>query len=507
MSGFKEFDRFDGLGLAALVRDKEVSPSEICEEAITRIERVNPQLNAVITPMYDIGRKMLQEPLPEGPFSGVPFLLKDIKEEFAGTRLTKGSKAYKNYVSTHDSEMVIRFKRSGLVFLGKTNTPEFGLMGVTEPELHGPTRNPWNTAHTPGGSSGGSAAAVASGMVPIASGNDGGGSIRIPSSCCGLFGLKPTRGRNPTGPEVGEVWQGAVVSHVITRSVRDSAAMLDATQGPDAGAPYVIQPPERPYLEEVERDPRTLRIAFSTASPLGSVVHPACVQAVEEAARILETLGHKVEEARPDIDGKAIARSYLAMYFGEIAADIEEMKSYLGRNPKSSDVEPLTWTLGLLGRTFSAGDFVMKKRQWGIAARAMGRFHEQYDLYLTPTLAYPPARIGELQPKPYERLAMKVVNTLGLGRIVKASGLPDQIAEKNLSRTPFTQLANLTGQPAMSVPLHWTGDGLPVGVHFMAPFGDEATLFRLAGQLEKARPWFEKHAPVWAGANTLEQDL
>jgi amidase len=499
MSGFKEFDRFDALGLAALIRKKEVSPSEVCEEAVRRIEQVNAQLNAVITPMYDMARKTLQGPVPEGPFSGVPFLLKDIKEEFAGAVLTKGCKAYKNYVSTHDNEMVRRFKRSGLVVLGKTNVPEFGLMGVTEPELHGPARNPWNTAHTPGGSSGGSAAAVASGMVPMASGNDGGGSIRIPSSCCGLFGFKPTRGRNPTGPEAGEVWQGAVVSHVITRSVRDSAAMLDATQGADAGAPYVIQPPERPYLEDMERDPGALRIAFTTASPLGGPVHPACVQAVEEAARELESLGHKVEEARPEVDGRAIARSYLVMYFGEVAADMEDMASYLGRKPKPSDVEPLTWTLGLLGRTFSAGEFVVHKREWGIAARAMGRFHEHYDLYLTPTVAYPPSRIGELQPKSQERLLMKVVNALGLGRMVKASGLTDQIAEKSLSRVPFTQVANLTGQPAMSVPFHWTGDGLPVGVQFMAPFGDEATLFRLAAQLEKARPWFEKHAPVWAG--------
>ena len=231
MSGFKEFDRFDGLGLADLVRKKEVTPSELCEEAIRRIEQVNPKLNAVILPMYDIARKAVQEGLPEGPFTGVPFLLKDIIEEYAGVPLTMGSRAFRNYVPAQDTEMVIRFKKSGLVILGKTNVPELGLLAVTEPELHGPTRNPWNTGHTPGGSSGGSAAAVASGMVPLASGNDGGGSIRIPASCCGLFGLKPTRGRNPLGPNVGELWQGAVVSHVITRSVRDSAAMLDADPG------------------------------------------------------------------------------------------------------------------------------------------------------------------------------------------------------------------------------------------------------------------------------------
>jgi amidase len=498
MSLFKDFDRYDGLGLAELVRKKQVSPSELCEEAIRRIEQINPKLNAVVTPMYDIARKAVQAGLPEGPFAGVPFLLKDIIDEYAGVPLTMGSKAFRNYVPAQDSEIVVRYKRSGVVILGKTNVPELGLLGITEPILHGATRNPWNTAHTPGGSSGGSAAAVASGMVPLASGNDGGGSIRIPASCCGLFGLKPTRGRNPLGPMIGELWQGAVVSHVITRSVRDSAAMLDAVHGPDAGAPYMIPPPERPYFQEMEREPASLRIAFTSASPIGTPVHQECIKAVEEAAKLLEKLGHKVEEAQPDVDGKAALKSYLTMCFGETAAVFEDMKTVLGRKASLSDVEPLTWTMGLLGRTLSARDFAKAKREWGIAGRAMGRFHQKYDLFMTPTLAYPPVRIGELQPRPYERLAMKVVNALGLGVILTATGIVDQMAEASLSKLPFTELANLTGQPAMSVPLHWTADGLPVGVHFMAPFGEEAMLFRLAAQLEKERPWFDKRAPVWA---------
>jgi amidase len=499
MSLFKDFDRYDGLGLAELVRKKQVSPSELCEEAIRRIEQLNPKLNAVVTPMYDIARKAVQAGLPEGPFAGVPFLLKDIIDEYAGVPLTMGSKVFRNYIPTQDSEMVVRFKKSGLVILGKTNVPELGILGITEPELHGPTLNPWNTDHTPGGSSGGSAAAVASGMVPLASGNDGGGSIRIPASCCGLFGLKPTRGRNPLGPMIGELWQGAVVSHVITRSVRDSAAMLDSVHGPDAGAPYMIPPPERPYFQEMEREPASLRIAFTCASPIGTPVHQECIKAVEEAAKLLEKLGHKVEEAQPDVDGKAALKSYLTMCFGETAVVFEDMKTVLGRKASLSDVEPLTWTMGLLGRTLSARDFAKAKREWGIAGRAMGRFHQKYDLFMTPTLAYPPVRIGELQPRPYERLAMKVVNALGLGVILTATGIVDQMAEASLSKLPFTELANLTGQPAMSVPLHWTPEGLPVGIHFMAPFGEEAMLFRLAAQLEKARPWFEKRAPVWAG--------
>ncbi|MBN1102104.1 MAG: amidase [Deltaproteobacteria bacterium] len=498
MSGFKEFARFDAIGLAELIRRKEVSPEEVCEEAIGRIERLNPKINAVVTPMYDLARKRLREPLPDGPFAGVPFLLKDIIEEYAGVPLTKGSRAFRNYVPASDSEMVKRYKESGVVVLGKTNTPEFGLMGVTEPELHGPTRNPWSTEHTPGGSSGGSAAAVASGMVPMASGNDGGGSIRIPSSCCALFGLKPTRGRNPTGPRVGELWQGAVVSHVITRTVRDSAAMLDFTQGPESGAPYIIPEPVRAYREEIQREPGSLRIAFNTVSPIGTAVHPECVRAVQETVRLLESLGHKMEEDRPEVDGHALARSYFTLYFGEVAADIRELRTVLCRKPKPADVEPLTWTLGLLGRTFSAGDFVAAVREWGIAGRAMGCFHESYDLYLTPTLAHPPVKIGDLQPTAFERVLMNVVNATGLGLVLKHSGITDEMAKTSLSKMPFTQLANLTGQPAMSVPLHWTPDGLPCGVQFMAPFGDEAVLFRLAAQLEKAKPWSARHCRVWA---------
>ena len=498
MDRFREFDQYDGLGLAELVRKKEVSPEELCEESIARIEAVNPKLNAVITPMYDLARQAARRALPDGPFTGVPFLLKDLLAAFAGVPLTMGSKAYKDYVPAEDSETVKRFKKVGVLILGKTNTPEFGLLGYTEPELHGPTRNPWNVHHTPGGSSGGSAAAVASGMVPLASGGDGGGSIRIPSACCGLFGLKTTRGRNPTGPEVGAIWQGAVIEHVLTRTVRDSAAMLDATQGPDVGAPYVIPPPERPYLEEIGQNPGHLKIAFTTQSPLDTPVHPECVKAVTETVDLLEELGHQVEEAEPDTDGPTLAMSYLAMYFGEMAADIEELETVLGRKAQQTDVEPLTWTLGLMGRTYSAGYFVKAMREWGKASRAMGRFHLDYDLYLTPTLAYPPVKIGELKPKPAETLALKVINALRLGRLVKFSGMMDKLAIESLSKTPFTQLANFTGQPAMSVPLHWTSDGLPCGSQFIGRFGDEATLFRLAKQLEEARPWFDKRPPVRA---------
>jgi amidase len=494
MGGFKEYDQYDGLGLAELVKKKEISAAEICEEAIVRIERVNPALNAVITPMYDLAREAVQNNLPDGPFAGVPFLLKDLLGDFAGVPQTMGSKALKN----RDSELVTRYKKAGLVILGKTNVPEFGLLGYTEPELHGPTRNPWNTDHTPGGSSGGSAAAVAGGMVPMASANDGAGSIRIPASCCGLFGLKVTRGRTPNGPIHGRTWQGAVVEHVISRSVRDSAAILDATQGADAGAPYVIPPPELPYMKEIEQSPGPLRIAFSTQSPIDTAVHPECIQAVEHTVGLLEKLGHNIEEAQPEVNGQALAKGLIILYSGEIAALVDDLALILKRKAKPSDVETSTWTLGLLGRTYSAGQFVKAKREWELAARIMGQFHETYDLFLTPTLAYPPVKIGELAPKPGERVLLKVINSLRLGRLLTASGVIDKMAVENLSKTPFTQLANFTGQPAMTVPMHWTPDNLPCGVQFMGRYGDEATLLRLAAQLEKTQPWIEKRPSIFA---------
>ncbi len=499
MSGFKEFDRYDALGLSELVRTKQVTASELCEEAISRIEKINPLLNAVVTPMYEQGRVAAAGKLPDGPFRGVPFLLKDLTSAYAGVPLTCGCKARKFCVPDRDSEMVSRYKNTGVVILGKTNTPEFGLLGITESELLGPCRNPWGTDHTPGGSSGGTAAAVAGGIMPMAAGGDGGGSIRIPSAYCGLFGLKPSRGRNPSGPDQGREWQDAVQEHVLTRSVRDSAAMLDAVHGPALGAPYEIRPPEKPYLEEIHRDPGQLIIALNTESPLGTPVHPDCVMAAEDAAKLLEDLGHRVERDQPDVDGKMLAQSYLTMNFAEVAANIRELKGVLRRKPKSSDMESLTWTLGLLGEYFSSGHLVEALRFWDLAGYRIGVFFQKYDLYLTPTTAYPPARIGELAPKATERALIKVVNVLRLGWLLNATGVVDSLAEKNLARTPFTQVANLCGLPAMSVPLYWTAEGFPSGVQFIAPFGEEGRLFRLAAQLEKARPWYEKRPPVWAG--------
>ncbi|MFZ5563217.1 MAG: amidase [Thermodesulfobacteriota bacterium] len=498
MQGFFDYDQYDATGLAGLVRGKEVTPLELCDAAIARIEAVNPKINAVIHTMFDKARQAARSPLPEGPFTGVPFLLKDLLAAYAGEPFTQGCRGYRNFIPDHDSELVQRYKKAGLVVLGKTNTPEFGLLGVTEPELHGPTRNPWDTERSPGGSSGGSAAAVASGMVPMASGGDGGGSIRIPSAWCGLFGLKPGRGRVPNGPDHGEFWQGAAQEHVLAKSVRDSAAMLDAICGPAPGDPYIIAGPARPYLEEVKTEPGKLKIGFSTGSPIGMPVHEECVKAVHAAARLLADLGHAVEEKAPAVDGPALARSYFVMYYGEVAADIEQMEKDLNRRATRKDVEALTWTLGRLGKTFSACDFVSAKRQWNRAARAMARFFAEYDLYLIPTTAQLPPVIGANRLSFFERAGSAVIHALGLEKLLIASGMVEKTGYRSLALTPFTQLANLCGLPAMSVPLHWSANGLPCGCQFVAPSGGEALLFRLAGQLEQAAPWRDRIPPLHA---------
>jgi len=490
-----EYISHDALGLAELVRRGETTSSELLEVAVRRAERLNPRLNAIVTPMYDEGRRIVDRGV-DGPFAGVPLLLKDLLHAYAGFPLSSGSAALCEWKPPLDSTFVRRLRRAGLVVFGKTNTPELGIVAVTEPEVFGPCRNPWNLDHTPGGSSGGSAAAVAAGITPIAAANDGGGSIRIPAACCGLFGLKPSRGRVPTGPYFGEVWDGAVVDHVLTRSVRDSAGALDATRGFEAGAPYGIMEPERPYLEEVDRPVERLRVAFSTRSPIGTPVHPDCVQAVHSAARLLEELGHEVVEAEPSIDGRAVIRSYLTMYYGEVAADLEMARSLVGGRKVRRGFEERTKMLAAIGRILPAATFVEAKRSWNTFAREMGRFHRRHDIYLTPALARPPVRVGEVAPGVAEKLGMKLARALRAGRLLLAAGIIDRIAEENLALVPFTQLANLTGQPGMSVPLHWSAEGLPCGVQCMAAFGSEDLLIRLAAQLEEARPWFHRLPPL-----------
>ena len=468
MAVFKEYDQYDALALAELVRRKEVKPIELVEAAVERIESCNPALNAVVTEMFDLAREQAEGTLI-GPFAGVPFLLKDIGPKYANVRMTFGSKSLAHMVPGYDSELTARLKNAGLLIIGKTNTPEFGLLPVTEPELHGPTRNPWNLDCTPGGSSGGSAAAAAARMVPMAHGNDGGGSIRIPASCCGVFGLKPTRGRNPLGPDFGDVYSGLVCDHALTLSVRDSAALLDATSGPDLGDPYWAPPPARPFLEETTLDPGRLRIAYTFKPSREDLpVHPDCIEAVKSTVSLLAELGHEVSQDGPVLPGDILAQAFTAIWTAGVVMTMDAV----GRGaPKSELFEPLTWACYEAGKKISGADYMNAVAALQAMGRTMARFLTGYDLLVTPTLAQPPVPLGSFTP---------------------SEEAPFKAMGKTAEFAAFTPIANGTGQPAMSVPLYWNKDGLPIGVQFIARFGEEGTLFRLAAQLEQARPWKDK---------------
>jgi amidase len=473
-----ELSVLDATAQALLVRRGEVKAIELVDAAIERIERLNPVLNAVVTPMFDLARKAASGPLPNGPFAGVPFLLKDLVAEYAGVPITEGSAFLAGrYVSDHDSRLVERYKRAGLIVLGKTNTPEFGILPTTEPRLFGPCRNPWDSGRTTGGSSGGSAAAVAAGLVPMAHANDGGGSIRIPASCCGLFGLKPTRGRNPLGPDFGEIVSGLVAEHAVTRSVRDSAALLDATAGVDPGDPYWAPPPRRPFLQEVGAPPGRLRIAFTTKASSGAPVNEECVSAAREAAALLVELGHEVVEASPEVDGEQLTRGFMTLWSAGCAWTIDDWARRIGRTPTAEQFEALTWALYEWGSQSKAPAYLLALQDLQRMARDIARFFAHYDVWLTPTLGEPPVPLGS-----FDSTADDPLNGL----------------RRSAAFVPFTPLANVTGQPAMSVPLYWNRDGLPVGTHFMGRFGDEATLLRLAAQLEAARPWAGRRPPLFA---------
>jgi amidase len=461
----------DATAQAELVRKKEVQPLELVEAAIERIERLNPALNAVITPMYDLARARATGKLPDGPFRGVPFLLKDIMASYAGVRMAMGSKVLQNFVPDHDSELVKRLKSAGLIVLGKTNTPEFGILPTTEPEIFGASRNPWDIKRTTGGSSGGAAAAVAAGMVPMAHANDGGGSIRIPAACCGLFGLKPTRARNPLGPDFGDVISGLVVEHALTRSVRDSAALLDATAGPDVGDPYWAPPPERRFLKEVGADPGKLKIAFSSRAATGVKVHADSVSAVESVAALCADLGHEVVEAALDLNGEVVAYAFTVLWSAGCGSTVKALGS------TQTQVEPLTWALKEMSDNFSAADYIHALMTLQRLSRDVARFFLDYDVLLTPTLAEPPVLLGTFDAPPDN---------------------PLQALERAAAFACFTPLCNMTGQPGMSLPLFWNADNLPIGTHFAGRFGDEATLFRLAAQLEEAKPWADRRPPVSA---------
>lgn len=491
-----EYLRHDASALAACVGRGEVPARELLALARAQMARVQPRINALLRPLDALAETQLERP-SSGPLAGVPFLVKDCVLDVAGVPTSYGSRSMRGVVPTEHAAPLRRLLDAGLVVFGKTNLPEFGLKGVSDSREFGSVANPWNVAHVAGGSSGGSAAAVAAGVVPMAGGDDGGGSLRIPAACCGLFALKPSRGRISNGPGYGEVWYGASTEGVISRSVRDSALALDLLTGPEPGDPCVAATPAEPFAHAMQRPPRRLRVAFSTASPIGTPVHAEAVAAVHGAARLLESLGHEVEEAAPAIDGQAVAQAYVHLYFGQVPATVDWARA---RGARRGDFELLTRVMATLGRTVSAPVLTAHLLRWNEFARELGAFYRRHDVWLTPTLARPPLRHGEIDPPRWQQLALAGLQGSGLlallGRAGLLRGTIDQLARENLAPYPFTQLANLTGTPAMSVPLHWTADGLPLGVHIGAAMGDEATLLQLAAQLEAAQPWFDRLAPM-----------
>jgi amidase len=471
-----ELAGIDATGQAQLVRDGEASPAELVDAAIERIEALNPELNAVIHPLFDKARAEAAGTLPDGPFRGVPFVLKDLGAHSAGDPFHEGTKFAKEagYRSTHDTELMARFRRAGLVLVGKTNTPELGILPTTEPEAYGPTRNPWDTDRSTGGSSGGSAAAVASGMVTVGHANDGGGSIRIPASCCGLVGLKPTRARTSYAPDFGDVMGGLVNDHVVVRTVRDCAGLLDAIAGAAPGDPYVAPAPERPFLDEVGADPGRLRVGMMTTAPGKQwELHADVVAATEAAGRLLESLGHTVE---PDsypagLDDPGNIAHFLVRWTSGVAWALRWWEERLGRSIGPDDVEACTWALAEMGKTHSGADLFVALEKNQLAAREAAAWHADHDLLLTPTLGEPPTRIGEYAPDP-ENPAMPIVRATPIAS--------------------FTASANITGQPAISLPLHWADDGMPIGVQLVAAYGREDLLLRVAAQLEEAQPWADR---------------
>jgi amidase len=471
----KEYGKYDGVGLADLVRTKQVSASELLDEAIARTEKVDPAINAVVVRHDDHARRQIDKGLPDGPFSGVPFLLKDL-DLIEGTRTTFGASVFKDNVADHTGTLAQRFLKAGLTIFGKSASPEFGLLPTTECRLFGPTRNPWNLAHSSGGSSGGAAAAVAARIVPVAHASDGGGSIRIPASASGVFGLKPSRARNPLGPDRGEGWGGFACGHVVSISVRDSAVMLDAVCGPEASSPYVAPPPERPFAQEVGRDPGKLRIAFSDKSPYGDPIDPEIAAAVRDVATLLAGLGHHVEERAPGLaadPGPVMG----AIVGANTALSVRLAEQRFGRAMTADDFEILTLAMARNAQAQTATDYVAAQLAAFQISRGLAAFFASVDVFLCPTLCTPPLRIGELNPMSED---------------------PAHILPILRRYMPGTSMFNMSGQPAMSVPLAWNKAGLPLGMMFAARFGDEATLFRLAAQLEQARPWKDKLPPVCA---------
>jgi amidase len=471
----------DATAQAELVREGEASPSELVEAAIGRVESLNGELNAVIHPLFDEALEAAAGELPDGPFRGVPLLLKDLGPALAGHPMHLGMRVLKEagFRAPLDTYLAQRFRDAGFVTVGRTNTPELGILPTTEPDAYGATHNPWDVSRSPAGSSGGSAAAVASGMVPIAHANDGGGSIRLPASACGLVGLKPTRQRVSMGPLVGDRMSGLSVDLAVSRSVRDTAAVLDAVEGAAPGDPYVAPPPARSYTEEVGADPGQLRIGLATKPFLDVTPDPAVVQGARDAAELLASFGHSVEESAPaGIESFDVVDTFLTRWMAGQGATLDELGPLVGRPIGPDDVEPLTWALAEEGRRRSAAQYLEAVSQHQLVTRMVAGWHESgFDLMLTPTM-------GEL-PTP-------------LGAFDDSGPNPMAVIDRGVQTAAFTAVFNVTGQPAISLPLHWSEEGLPVGVQLVAPYAREDLLIRVASQLEEARPWTERKPPTFA---------
>jgi len=472
MAHFTDYDAHDALGLAELIRRREVSAPEVLEAAIARVEARNPALNAVVHSFFDEARATAAQPL-HGPLAGVPFMLKDLGVQVNGQRVTNGSRFWQAQVCSKDSTIISRYRAAGLVLMGMTSTAEYGLSCDTTPSLQGPTVNPWDAGRMPGGSSGGAAVAVASGMLPAAHATDGGGSIRIPSSCNGVFGLKPSRGRNPIGPDVGEGWNGLSAQHVITRTVRDSAAFLDVSHGPEPGDPYAAPAFNGGFLDGLARPGPRLRIAFQQVDHFGQPMHPVTAAAVREAAALLAELGHQVEEDRPRFDAEALKWDMFTIVGCNLLQALHQRAKVLGRAPTPEDVEPITWAWAERCLQHSGQDMARAIGTIHATARALGRFFQRHDVLLTPTCATPPL--------PARTVDMRM-------------GDLDAYYERLYGNNTFTTVYNCTGLPAASVPLSWA-DGLPIGVQIAAPLGHELRLLQLATELEHAQPWADRRPP------------
>ena len=484
---FPEYESYDAIGLAELVRRGDITAGECLQAAYERYLAYNPTLNAITHEFYTEARQTIALADTHAPLFGVPFLLKDLMTAYKGKPLTFGSNYLQHYQPSDDCELVKRYKQAGLLIWGKTNTPEFGLSIVTEPALFGKTRNPYHSDYTAGGSSGGAASAVAAGIVPIAHGSDGGGSIRIPASCCGIFGFKPSRGLVPVGPFVLRMWQGCAVQHILSHSVRDSALVLDLTKGASIGEPFVTAPAKEPYLQAIEAPLRPLRIAVCSRSFLGGDIHPDCLAAVEKTRKLCQSLGHKVIPVQPDFINNDVVQAFITLISAEIGALMNYFHKATGRKPKRHEIELSTRLFIQAGKQFRAYEMSQAINVLDRASLKVATFFQDVDILLTPTLAQPPMKHGVFAPSRWEKNVLTFFDNMPW--LASMHKLLTKLCEPVMTTVPFSAIFNISGSPAASLPLHKNSEGLPIGCQIAAACGNDSTVLQLARQLERECPW------------------